>query len=356
MLYMNGIINLDWLAVSAEGDLADMPRVWQYHTVELQVQTPVWEKRAFVYNEYGDKVLTVLWRPRGVILASDAVLIEVANEWLYHGRGYRIIIDEFCWMNGLRPKGLSRVDVCCDFEANDGDICIINQLAEGGCYVGGKREGSVFWSINTNPMLDASLLGKKIYHCISWGKKSSRIKWKLYYKWKELVDGAEGAGWKKDYIVSQWETAGFNREKVWRLEVSISQSKAHTLEGMPMDWLNFDRDLCGLFGGLMRSRFVVRKNEGHKDRSNDKPAPLSIQVPQASLVKCRVYDGEGARSSMVTILNTMLQKLGEPDIRLSRLRHNTLKRAIMDIVRAGNLRAYASKVVGCDIEQLCEEY
>ena len=85
-------LSCDWLALSL--DLKTMvngcPKGhrWLYYS-----PTNVWGSRWCLYNDYGDKVFTLLFQPCSGIIRGSAALLEVANEWLYHGLSKAAVLD-----------------------------------------------------------------------------------------------------------------------------------------------------------------------------------------------------------------------------------------------------------------------
>ena len=65
----------------------------------------------------------------------------------------------------------------------------------------------------------------------SWGHKTTDIKWKLYYKTKELRDNAGGSTYDKPYIVDMWRDVGLDESNVWRLEVAFHNANRFEFEG-----------------------------------------------------------------------------------------------------------------------------
>ena len=103
---------------------------------------------------------------------------------------------------------------------------------------------------------------------MTFGGLESRFKWKVYYKYLELMQAPPES--KKDYIVEMWRRMQFDEEKVWRIEVSISDTKklcdSTGRRIPPTDWyLNKAQLFCDLYA----DKFVVRRAEGHRDKRND---------------------------------------------------------------------------------------
>lgn len=111
---------------------------------------------------------------------------------------------------------------------------------------------------------------------MSWGGKSSPVKWKLYNKSLEVWQWVDTAVGKKrvsskPWITAQWRSVGMNVLDVWRLEVSITDAALFEYKGRGLSLARFeDADFAhGLFQSLYTHRFVQRRNEGHACRKND---------------------------------------------------------------------------------------
>ena len=109
------LASCDWYGVSVmleqEPTMAPNGHCW----VDYKGGTNVWNKRKVLFNERGDKVATLLYSPKSSVIRKEAGLIEVANEWLYHGIGavgVQRLIHQVC---PFRVTGLSRLDLCLDF-------------------------------------------------------------------------------------------------------------------------------------------------------------------------------------------------------------------------------------------------
>lgn len=339
------ILNTDWMGLSLHllDDVGDAPAGYQWK--EYEGGTNVWGSRRVLYNKYGDRVLTLLSKPKSSIHDGNAALMEVSNEWLYHGIG----VDGCIWL--LRRSvpfdvtGLSRLDLACDFVPNEEQRNVIEQLANGSMYVAGKRSGSGFWSINTDEWMPEVWRGRKIPHCISWGHKTSDVKWKLYYKSKELHDAAGGKWFDKPYIVDQWRINGMDVENVWRLEVSIKHGGKLTFRGMPIDLKVWREDRNVLWHGLYRSRFVVRKSENHVDKRNDEEV-LFLPSYDVGSVKCRQYEGEQTHNARITLLRKLVQSCDEPEIYMDTPTRKSVIDMVTGIVKRDGLSHYFRGMTG----------
>lgn len=271
---MNLPLSLDWLALSLEltSPVREAPAG---HTWCKYTPTNVWGSRWCLYNEYGEKVFTLLFNPRSRgFMKEDRALLEVANEWLYHGLGVTGVLNLLSMCAGYRVTGVNRVDLAADFVPDAAQRDVILGLDTRRYRVQGKQNGSGFWSqAGAKGNVADEWLGF-CPHDMNWGHKTSDVKWKLYYKSKELRDAAGGRGYEKPYIVDMWRECGMDIDRVWRLEVSLTNCNTFDFMGDRLDYYRLMHSTCDIFNSLYTSRFVVRANEGHADKSNDAIIPF----------------------------------------------------------------------------------
>lgn len=338
------LCSCDWLGLSLRlsGEVKPIEGyVWREYSA-----TNVWNKRRILYTEEGDKVLTLLNEPRSAIIAKNAALLEIENEWLYHGGGYWRILDTLRSSVFFEVIGISRLDLCVDFVPTKSQAATIDKLYNGNYYVVGKRNGSNFWSRNKNPKLQADWLNREIPHNQSWGHKTSAIKWKLYYKSKELLDAMGGKFYDKPYIVDMWRINGLDTSNVWRLEVSLKHLNDYSIYGHPvtLDWLE-DNQL-ELFCQMYNQRFQIRKNQGHLDRSNDDEVEF-LPIPKIEKTFQR-NDPKSKRqhNGRITLLRHLVQSLDDEQVLIDSVSRNAVFDHIASILNRDNLHNYFLAITG----------
>lgn len=338
------LCSCDWLGLSLRlsGEVKPIGGyVWREYSA-----TNVWNKRRILYTEDGDKVLTLLNEPRSAIIAKNAALLEIENEWLYHGGGYWRILDTLRSSVFFEVIGISRLDLCVDFVPTKSQSATIDKLYNGNYYVVGKRNGSNFWSRNKNPKLQADWLNREIPHNQSWGHKTSAIKWKLYYKSKELLDAMGGKFYDKPYIVDMWRINSLDTSNVWRLEVSMKHLNDYSIYGHPitLDWL--DSNQLELFCQMYNQRFQIRKNQGHLDRSNDDEVEF-LPIPKIEKTFQR-GDPKSKRqhNGRITLLRHLVQSLDDEQVLLDSVSRNAVFDHIASILNRDNLHNYFLAITG----------
>ena len=341
-------LSVDWLGLSIRM-LSPIVGCPAGHTWAKYGETGVWYSRWALYNEFGDKVFTILFSPRSRIIRADQALLEVSNEWLYHGIGIRGVLRLLGEVCRFTITGMSRLDLACDFVPNDVQHDIIVGLDRRSHYVSGKQNGSGFWSTGGKSTLNAMWMGY-CPHDMNWGHKTSNVKWKLYYKSKELRDDAGGVGWSKPYIVDMWRECGMDETNVWRLEVSLKNCNTFDFLGEPLTFERFMHNTTALYKSLYTSRFDIRLNQGHKDRTNDARVPF---LPVGYL-----HDGFHVHREEHLVehnsANTLLRHLYADSMTEEVLLNEKVREAILSametIIEAGGMERYFYAMAGEEFE------
>lgn len=340
----------DWMAVSIilDDELPhDAPpnHFWQVY----DHGTPVWNHRACLFNEYGEKVLTLLAKPKQTtFLQPRQGLVEIANEWLYRGVGVGGALDELHWCCPFTVTGLSRLDLCMDFVPTPEQCDIIKGLSRKEYYVSGKRNRSEFCSTPSESWVPPVWRGW-CPHQQAWGHKTTQVKWKLYYKSKELRDN--GKGWfDKPYIVDGWRHYGLDENNVWRLEVSMTDCNSLLREGAEITYSKWAADEMGIFAAMYCSRFVIRKNEHHKDKTNDTIVPF-LPIDTVSRVRCKRYESETGRSARIGLLRSLIKYGEQEEVFMDATASAALTEHVENLVNHDNLERYFESAVGMSLGQ-----
>lgn len=350
---------LDWFAVTI-----DMPEDWDGSaivplsgcSVHEQGGTRVWGRRALLLDDTGVKVATALWAPKSAkVIGEKKLLFEVANEWLYHGRGPVGMVREFCALNHARCVGFSRIDFATDFEMSEELFAVVEGLSKGIYEVGGKSRGANFWTKTTDARLPSFYHGRRFPHSQSWGAVQSSVSWKVYYKWWELCEAAGAVGHEKGYIVDRWVELGLDPRKVWRLEVSVKHSRHLEWDGIRMGLEEVNKMAVDVFRSLYRSRFCIREATGKSRACREKVVPF-LHVPKAGkIVKGYRYLEQKSREAEKTLMNTLIRSLDEERVLMNdRLRERVMW-MVGEVIEAEGLKAYADRVVDDDVWSWMEE-
>lgn len=346
-------LSTDWLAISVRlgGDVERCPA--RHKWVVYEGGTNVWNKRRVLFNEYGEKVLTLLSSPKSPMIEKDMALVEIANEWLYHGLGVHQCLLKLKYCVYYEIVSLSRLDLCVDFVPNARMCRQIIGLAKGGLEVCGKQNGSGFWSINNEEWVPDVWRGKRCPHSTSWGHKQSDVKWKLYYKSKELRDAGHGQ-FDKPYIVNLWRECGLDVNSVWRLEVSIKHCNKLIYKGRPLSIDLWRENTIDLFNSLYRSRFSISHGGNRAGGGRVERIPF-LPVGIGDGIKCRKYEGDRTSSARIGLLRRMVQSLEEEEVLLDEPTRDDVMATIDGIVRRDNLRRYFESMVSMDYDEWCDQ-
>lgn len=339
------LLNTDWMGLSLHIDtpVKKAPRGYMWR--EYANGTNVWQMRRILYTERGDKVCTLLSEPKSRIINPHAGLLEIENEWLYHGIGVRGIEDVLRECMIYRVTGMSRMDLAVDFVPTTEQIETIERIAKNEYRVQGKGTMVPWWGVMRGDWVPSEYVSRFMPYQLTWGHKTSDVKWKCYYKSKELKDAVGGLGWAKPYIVEQWRTAGFDITNVWRLEVSIHNCNSVMYNGKPLTQDVWGNATVALMRDFYTSRFVVRKNQGHKDRSNDDIVEF-LPIEGHGLVRCRTYDGEREHHGRITLLRKLVQSLDDEQVLLDGESREGVFEHVGAIIRRDGLQNYFKGMVG----------
>lgn len=362
----SSIVNVDWLSFSVslalsederrEGAVLRTPA--GFSLVELG-GTNIYKRRYYVLNAQGEKCLTLLLEPHSKVIDSADMFVEVANKWLYYPLSW--VFPLVCQIHECTWKSLSRLDICCDFCPDLRQVGVIEQLTENQLYVGGKRMVSA-WFDYSMPT-EGGQVTRRCYD-MNWGRQGSNLKWKLYWKSKEVTevevrDGREVKWCNKPYIQEQWRNAGWDVDNVWRLEVSISSANKYRWRGERIDLERLMKDgyVQELFEDLYETRFVIRANQGHKCRKWDERVPLLVfDNPEVYRLREREYESTREYHEYVAQLRAAMKQLDDVCVKGYDRMREVWVQAAEATLDAGRLRPYFYRTYGKEWEAWLEEY
>lgn len=346
----NYLQSTDWMALSVLFD-DELPHdappdhFWQVY----EHGTSVWHHRAILYNKYGESVLTLLAKPKVTsVLNPRAGIVEISNEWLYHGIGVSGALDLLQWCCPYQITGISRLDLCMDFQPTLEQSDIIKGLSEKRYYVQGKRNRVEFCS-SPKDMWVPAIWRDFCPHQQAWGHKTSQVKWKLYYKSKELRDN--GGGWfAKPYIVNGWRHYGLDENNVWRLEVSMHNCNSLLRDGAEVTFSKWADDELGLYTSMYATRFTVRRDEHHADKSNDEVLPF-LPISTSSKVRCKKYESDTGHSARIALLRQLVKFGEQEEVYMDKTASRALCEHVESIVMNDGLSRYFLSMTGMSLGQ-----
>lgn len=310
-------VNCDWLQFSV---IIDNPETLELECpdgfrLEILPGNNVFRHRAIVWRVSDcAKFMTLLWHPYSRKIKSRIMTCQIHNMLLYQAG----ITQAFSLLQEITPcyfNSMGRIDICLDFQAEEYELKVIRELWEGSCYVQGKSEGATWWHAANDER-------GRFVHCLNWGSTSSEIKVKIYNKHRELGICDKFPDGDKPWIVSEWNRAGMDKNKVWRIEFSLKSSgqlewngKAITLENITQgEWL------IDVFTTLYNGRFICRQNLGlRKGHKNNDPIVRLLVLPNDD-IKLRWKGSEKettATSEQITLLRKLMSTIELPAVTCS---------------------------------------
>lgn len=354
------LTNCDWLSFSVHMVMTDAERLegvhmncpHSYTLLPQKTGTNQFKQRAILYNEAGDKVLTLLWQPHSNIIAPDTLFVEVANRWLYSNFDPLPLLLQ---IHNFTFGSLSRFDIATDFNPTTRQQQVIAMLTAGTAYVQGKREGSQFHDFKQGQIVERQA------RQLSWGSPQTNIKFKLYNKTKEITEVDEqGRQWcNKPYIRDYWQLNGLvtNRD-VWRLEVSISSASTYQWRGEKLGLSIYDpAQYTPLYYDLVATRFVVRKNEGHTNKRYDHILDF-LRITESEHYRLRRLDPatEQKHTDHAATLRNVIKQLEREETKCNQTIALSLLYTAKNIVDAANLQGYFLRSTGSSFEQWAADY
>lgn len=365
-------VNCDWLQYSVHlSEENPKPNCPDGYRIELLQGNNIFKHRAMIFDKTGRKWLTCLWMPYSSRLNKYLMTVQVANELLYQSAinaSFRLL--EQCFPAYFNSMG--RIDICCDFEGTDDFIKNLNDLNDASSYIQGKKEGSSWW----HEIRENNGYFNKQLHCLTFGSARSEIKLKIYHKSRELgllgglkkenremeaIYGVEDQSidCHKPYIVSEWETAGFNKKRVWRMEFSISGANQirQDYKSLTLDDVASDEWKVRSFLGLYNSRCVIRKNQGGRrgHKNLDEVIRLLDLPTELSKLKWAETQSElDGNISAIPIIRSMMTKISDPIIMSNDEVFTSYATAICDLVNHNRLSGWFKSRFGDDVQVYME--
>ena len=223
--------NIDWLQTYCLGNVLSDGMYsdgnLQFRVVNKHEETKLFR---YIYNVYhnGQKVATVTQSPKTPVINPRASLVKLENRVLYCEK-IVIILQALQKALRLTYKGITRIDVACDFNTFYGGRSVPKFIKE---YVMSApssknhiyRRGSDEFYIRGNKKKNQV----STFNYIRLGKKDSRVHAYIYDKTQELKEVKD-----KPWIKEAWERAGLKNDDenhVWRAEISIKNEGSQLLD------------------------------------------------------------------------------------------------------------------------------
>ena len=356
------VVNIDWFSFSVllplsererlEGITLNCPR---NYALKEYGGTNLYKRRFMLFNEFGEKSLTLLIEPYSKIIKPNSMFVEVANRLLY--RDFSFVLDLLQQVHMYTWQSMSRLDVCCDFNPSVAQWRVIDGLSDGSMYVTGKREGSMYYDF---VIPGNGGVQKRMARCLSWGSKSSNIKWKLYNKTLEinelLPSGKQFCT--KPYIRDMWALNGLDIQNVWRLEVSIMGSSSYKWRDDKLGWfIHQVKEFTQFYWDMYAYRFIVRANQGHKNRGRDEVIPF-LDCPVGSHYRLRAVDPSAAvyHTDHAVSLRAVMKELERDEVQAYPDMADIFLSTAQEIITAANLEQFFFNTYGVSFQQFKSQY
>lgn len=232
---MKYVLSIDWLTVFCVYEGSD-----QWSPIDGDQLPPSCTRFSYKKEDFGTRCFSRFFRvrlpneeggidefaeiqatPYSDILPSYAIMVRFVNRTLYLPNFWDLA-DDLLIQNGFTCKGISRIDICADF--NDFETMTPKALIEGFAAKKfrhiGRGVGALYFNHGIGAEKDEFERPLKDYGVqytgLSFGTHGSDAHVYLYNKTLELDTQGD-----KPWIRDTWTNAGLDVRHVWRLEVSL---------------------------------------------------------------------------------------------------------------------------------------
>lgn len=209
------IINIDWLAYSAYGNIGETTLFNRFKVIPKEHGSQVFKNVAsLVTTDTSEEVAQMQYNPRSSALKPNLVIVKLANRCLYE-YDYIALIRTINEGLNLEYNSLSRLDVCADFYTFE--HCTPQELIRQFLQRKLRRFGKSKYVLHGNQ--DKA----QEYEYLRFGSPTSDVVCYLYNKSLEMREVKH-----KPYIVRQWSQLSYKYEDVcpapdvWRLEFRLN--------------------------------------------------------------------------------------------------------------------------------------
>lgn len=322
-------ISIDWLSVSCDTTLFFKPEEEneKYKLSDAGYGAKFWRKILKIERKTDGRKIGVLCYENTQACNANLAVLKFENELLYDKDCFEVVCDVILSL-GLRFRGISRIDMACDFNEFHGGLTAPNLMSgykknkylKGGTskymlighhnyFAHGKDESTIY---DQAPIFDEKLREKEaarieaanqelIAHglppisrtppkrilaqdiqehtidSLTWGSRSNGVQVQLYNKTREMQEVAP-----KWYIVETWKNAGLDLSKdVWRLEIRITTRgkelrNSETGQEFRLSVIDVitQEQLEALFFSYCEKYFKWYRNDGHEKLQNCKRLKL----------------------------------------------------------------------------------
>lgn len=267
-------ISVDWLQVFTLCAPLDSQKLnfggRSYNLIVEDGQTPLFQRvLKLVHN--GRRYATILQEPRNKVITARATMIKLDNRVLYSEQFVQLLYD-LMEAIGARYKGITRLDLCCDFNKLHGGLNVQRFIK---AFLNGVEgvKGDIVRVGSNKFMIVGSKDGASIsnINSIRFGSFKSKVGAYIYNKTLELKEVKD-----KPWIREVWKQAGLisdEKTPVWRAEISINSEGTDVLNmgsgelfRLSPRFLEYKSSIERLFHIYAKKAFHFRKCEGQKNK------------------------------------------------------------------------------------------
>ena len=218
----NYLVSVDWLQTYCLGNRIEAGEysdgVYNFSVIGRPEETKLFKHVLDVYHQKL-KVAVITQCPRSSVINPRCTLVKLENRVLYSSK-YVSILFAIQKVLKLYYKGITRIDVACDFNTFYNGRSVQKFIKQYIMTASGDkkhvyRKGSDEFFVRGSKKKNTT----SVFNYIRLGSKHSRVHSYIYDKTQELRDKKD-----KPWIRKAWERAGLVNDEtthVWRAEISI---------------------------------------------------------------------------------------------------------------------------------------
>lgn len=290
------LISIDWLTISV--DCSQFAVNTNYVCNREPYGTSVFQEM-YTISLDGQELAILTKTPRMKHMDKNLGLLKILNPILYKPQLDRIV-DNLLFDFRLTVKGISRLDLCADFNrfndyADPQDF--IRDFLAVRIWKIGQAKYKCAGKVAKAPTLPLykrrkgqkdkeevesfKVIGKQSakhnYQYLRFGSNLSDVSAYLYNKTQEFIDVK-----RKNYIVEQWDANGINSTKtVWRLEFSLKGNGIKFIDNTSGEFFQKSLDMVldpvlreQLYNACFLKYWIFRYNDGQVRKDRMKPCNL----------------------------------------------------------------------------------
>ena len=137
---------------------------------------------------------------------------------------------------------------------------------------------------------------------------------------------------------------------VWRLEVSIKHGNEYLSAAGDITVENVLTRLDDIISDCYNGRFVVRRNQGHKDKTNDEFVPFLSTEKCVSGFRRRHPKAMALSDAHITLLRHLVAACDEPSVYCDVAVRDATLSSVKQIVEVDGLERYFKRVKGVSVD------